>query len=214
MDWARARTNMVEGQVRPNRVTDPRIIEAMLAIPREALVPPSRRALAYADALVPLAAGRALLEPMVSARLVQEAAPREGERALVLPGLGAYGALVLERLGLSVTVLERPELADQARRLFGAAGMPLTVVAGELDKGHAAAAPYDLILVEAAVPFLPEAWGAQLAEGGRLLAIVGDRAPRLAVRAIRTGPSLTSTGLFDAAAPLVDDFGATAGFSL
>lgn len=214
MDWVRARTNMVEGQVRPNRVTDHRIVEAMLAIPREALVPQARRALAYADVPVPLARGRALLAPMVAARLLQEAAPRAAERALVLPGLGAYGALVLARLGLSVTVLERPELAEQARASFGAVGHPLTVVAGALDRGHAALAPYDLILVEGAVPRLPEAWGAQLGEGGRLLAIVGTEAPRRAVRMRRTGTSLSTASLFDAAAHLLDDIGADEVFSL
>jgi len=214
MDWARARTNMVEGQVRPNRVTDPRIIEAMLAIPREALVPPARRALAYADVPVALAPGRGLLAPMVAARLLQEAAPRAAERALVLPGLGAYGALVLARLGLSVTVLERPELADQARTAFAAAGSPLTVVAGTLEQGHAAAAPYDLILVEGAVPRLPAAWGAQLGEGGRLLAILGAEAPRRAVCMRRTGTSLTTASLFDAAAHLLDDVGADEVFAL
>jgi protein-L-isoaspartate(D-aspartate) O-methyltransferase len=214
MDWATARVNMVEGQVRPNRVTDPRIVEAMLAIPREALVPPARQALAYADVPVGVAPGRALLAPMVVGRLLQEAAPRAGERALVLPGLGAYGALLLDRLGVAVTVLERPDLADAARHAFAAAGARLSVVAGPLDQGHAAASPYDLILVEAAVPRLPEAWGTQLAEGGRLLAILGEQVPRRAVRATRIGPSLTTTALFDAAAPLLPDIAAAPAFSL
>lgn len=214
MDWAAARVNMVEGQVRPNRVTDPRIIEALLAIPREALVPPARKALAYADVPVVLAPGRALLAPMVAARLLQEARPRTGERALVLPGLGAYGALVLARMGLSVIVLERPDLAERARAAFAAAGSPLTVVAGPLDQGHAAASPYDLILVEAAVPRLPDAWGAQLADGGRMLAILGDQPPRRAVRVARTGASLTTAPLFDAAAHRLDDVPAEAAFAL
>jgi protein-L-isoaspartate(D-aspartate) O-methyltransferase len=214
MDWQRARVNMVEGQLRPNRVTDPRIVQAMLEIPREALVPPTRKALAHADVAVVLAPGRALLAPMVSGRLLQEAAPRRGERALILPGLGAYAALVLERLGLAVTVLERPDLSDQARAAFAAAGSRLTVVAGALDQGHAAGAPYDLILVEGGVAHLPAAWGAQLGEGGRLLAILGERIPRRAVRATRIGGSLTQTALFDAAAPLLPDVTAEPAFSL
>jgi protein-L-isoaspartate(D-aspartate) O-methyltransferase len=213
-DWQRARVNMVEGQVRPNRVTDPRIVQAMLEIPRERLVPPARQALAYADVPVPVAPGRALLAPMVAGRLLQEAAPRAGEGALVLPGLGAYAALVLEKLGLAVTVLERPDLSDQAWAAFAAAGSRLAVVAGPLAQGHAESAPFDLILVEAAVPHLPPAWGAQLAEGGRLVAILGERPPRRAILARRVGTSLTTSALFDAAAPLLPDLAAEPAFSL
>lgn len=214
MDWTTARVNMVEGQVRPNRVTDPRIIDAMLQIPREALLPATRRTLAYADVPVAVAPGRTLLAPMVVARLLQEAAPRPGERALVIPGLGAYGALVLDRLGVSLSVLERPDLADQARQAFAAAGSRLTVTAGPLDQGHAPGAPYALILVEAAVPHLPAAWGAQLADGGRLLTVLGEQPPRRAVRVTRIGSSLTMSALFDAAAPLLADIAAEPSFSL
>lgn len=214
MDWATARLNMVEGQVRPNRVTDPRIIQAMLEIPREMLVPAARRALAYADAPVAIAPGRSLLAPMVVARLLQAAAPREGERALVLPGLGSYAALVLHRMGLGVTVLETPDRAGQARTALAATGTPLTVVAGRLDQGHAAAAPYDLILLEGAVAALPAAFGAQLADGGRLVGIVGDQPPRRAVRADKVGDTFGQRVLFDAVAPLLDEFAAEPAFSL
>ncbi len=214
MGWTTARLNMVEGQVRPNRVTDPRIIQAMLEIPREVLVPAGKQALAYADAPVPVAPGRALLSPMVVARLLQEAAPREGERALVLPGLGSYACLVLHRMGLAVTVLETPALSDQARTLLAAAGTPLMVVAGPLDQGHAAGAPYDLILVEGAAARLPPALGAQLAEGGRLVGIVGERAPRRAVRADKLGGQLAQRPLFDAAAPVLEELGAEPAFNL
>jgi protein-L-isoaspartate(D-aspartate) O-methyltransferase len=222
-DFATARLNMVEGQVRPNRVTDPRIIDAMLRIRRDALVPPGRRALAHADVPVPVADGRALLSPMVVARLVQEAAPRAGQRALVLPGLSAYGGLLLHALGLAVTALETPLLAADARARLAAAAQPSangpTVVAGPLAEGWAAGAPYDVILVEGAVPHLPQALAAQLAEGGRLLAVVGASAPRQAVRAERIGGSAVEDSLavrilFDAAAPLLAEFVAEPAFNL
>ena len=76
MDFARARLNMVEGQIRPNKVTDPRIVAAMLDLPRELFLPAERRAMAYLDEDIPLGGGRALVEPMVLARLVQTAEPR------------------------------------------------------------------------------------------------------------------------------------------
>lgn len=214
MDWARARYNMVEGQLRPNRVTDPRIIAAMAEIPREALVPPARQALAYADAAVPVAPGRALLAPMVLGRLLQEAAPRAGARALCLPGRAACGALVLARLGCRVTVLETPEQADAAAAALAAAGLALAPVRGALEAGWAAAAPYDLILVEAGLARVPAALTAQLAEGGQLLAIVGEETPRRAVRIDRLGGSLSERALFDAAAPLLPGIGAAPAFSL
>lgn len=214
MDWARARYNMVEGQLRPNRVADPRIIAAMQAIPREALVPPARQALAYADAAVPVAPGRALLAPMVLGRLLQEAGPRAGERALCLPGRVACGALVLARLGCIVTVLETPDHAAAAAAALAAAGLVVAPAQGRLEDGWAAAAPFDLILVEAALPRIPAALTAQLAEGGRLLAIVGEQTPRRAVRIDRLGGSLSERALFDAAAPLLPDIGAEPAFSL
>jgi protein-L-isoaspartate(D-aspartate) O-methyltransferase len=214
MDQAAARLNMVEGQVRPNRVNDPRIIQAMLRLPRHLLVPPTRRALAHADAPVPVAEGRALLAPMVVARLVQDAAPRANERALVLPGLGAYGGLLLHALGLSVTALEDPRHADAARQALDAAGGGPVLVAGPLAAGHAAGAPFDLILIEGAVPALPDGLAAQLAEGGRLLAVVGEGVPRRAVRTDRLAGVLTTRVLFDAAAPPLPDFAPAAAFSL
>jgi protein-L-isoaspartate(D-aspartate) O-methyltransferase len=214
MDLAAARLNMVEGQVRPNRVTDARIIEAMLRIPREALVPPARRALAHADVPVPVGQGRALLAPMVVARLVQEAAPRAGERALVLPGLAAYGGLLLHALGLAVTALETPALAAEAATRLAAAGGGPQLVAGPLADGWAAGAPFDVILVEGAVPGMPPALAAQLSEGGRLLAVVGSTAPRQAVRAVRIAGSVSARALFDAAAPRLPEFDAEAAFAL
>lgn len=213
-DWAAARLHMVEGQVRPNRVTDPRIIQAMLELPREALVPPASQALAYADALVPVAPGRALLPPMIVARLVQEAAPREGERALVLPGRAGYGALLLDRLGLGVTVLETPEFAAPARAALAAAGAALAVVAGRFDQGHAGGAPYDLILIEAAVASLPPALAAQLAAGGRIAAIMGADPPRQAVLAELVDGQLVPRPLFDAAALALEELQPLPAFSL
>jgi protein-L-isoaspartate(D-aspartate) O-methyltransferase len=222
MEWAAARRNMVEGQVRPNRVNDAAIVELMLNLPREALLPAGRAALAYADVPVEIAPGRALLAPMVVARLVQEANPRAGERALALPGLAGYGAMLLAGLGLQVTALETAEHAGKARERLAALGTALgaalgtgvTVVAGALAAGHPAASPYHLILVEGALASVPSALCAQLAEGGRLLAVVGDSAPRRAVRIDRIGSSLTSRDLFDAAAPLLPDFAPAMEFSL
>ncbi len=92
MDFAEARSRMVDSQVRPNKVTDPRIIAAMRRLPRERFLPPDRAVLAYTDEDVPLGEGRVLIEPMVMARMLQLTAVLAGERVLVVGcGIG-YGA--------------------------------------------------------------------------------------------------------------------------
>jgi protein-L-isoaspartate(D-aspartate) O-methyltransferase len=214
MDWAKARALMVEGQVRPNKVTDPRIVEAMLALPREALVPGPRQALAYADVPVPVADGRALLAPMVVARMVQEARPVAGERALALPGAAGYGAALLARLGLAVTLLETAEHQAAAMSAMRALGASVTHATGALANGVPDTRLFDLILVEGALPAPPPGLLGQLAEGGRLLAILAGPGTGQAVRVDRRGGADTLTKLFDAAAPGLPDFAAAPVFAL
>ena len=116
---------MVDSQIRPNKVVDPRILRAMRELPRERFVPTALRSLAYADEDVPLGNGRALMEPMVLARLVQIAAPVAGERVLVVGAGGGYGAAVLAACGANVTALEEDEaLLGLARQLLPAIAPP------------------------------------------------------------------------------------------
>ena len=119
--FAEARNNMVDSQVRPNKVTDPRIIAAMRQLPRERFLPPGLAALAYADEDVPLGDGRVLMEPMVIARLVQLTAIAAGERALVVAAGTGYGAALLAACGARVTALEETAalLAMRAQRAGG-----------------------------------------------------------------------------------------------
>ena len=116
MDYADARKRMVDGQLRPNRVTDPRVLDAMRELPREDFLPPRPRARAYADEDVPLPGGRAMVAPMVIARLAQLAAVRPGDRALVVCAGTGYGAAVLARCGARVTALEADAAAGGDRR--------------------------------------------------------------------------------------------------
>ena len=104
--FAEARNRMVDSQVRPNKVTDPRIIAAMRQLPRERFLPPHLAPLAYADEDVPLGEGRVLIEPTVIARLVQLTAVAAGERALVVAAGTGYGAALLAACGARVTALE------------------------------------------------------------------------------------------------------------
>jgi protein-L-isoaspartate(D-aspartate) O-methyltransferase len=201
-DYSEARNLMVDGQVRPNRVTDPRIIAAMRHLPRHLFVPPAARARAYADEDVPLGGGRVLVEPMVIARLVQIAAVREGERALVVGAGSGYGAALLAACGATVTALEEDAgLRDLARSaLAGVAGVSL--VAGPLVEGWSAGAPYDVILVEGAAEELPPALAAQLrTPGGRLVGVLTGAHIGRAVLGEPSAGGLSLRPQFDCATP-------------
>ncbi len=204
MDYEDARRRMVDGQIRPNKVTDPRLLEAMRELPRERFLPPALRARAYIDEDVPLPGGRALMEPMVLARLVQLLAPRAGDRALVVGAGTGYGAAVLARMGAAVTALEEDAaLAAIAREAFAACLRPAAIRLEDrlppLDGER-----FDTILVEGEVPVVPEEVSGLLAEGGRLSAVVGGgRRNSTAVLGQRLGGAFTVTPVFDCAvAPL------------
>jgi len=173
-DYASARDHMVDGQVRPNKVIDPRIIRAMRSIPRERFVPPHLASLAYVDEDVPLDRGRALMEPMVIARLVQLARVREGDRVLVVGAGPGYGAALLAACGGQVTALEEDEaLLAIARRTLPEFAPGAALVAGLLASGLANGAPWDVILIEGAVRAVPAAIALQLNPvGGRLVTVL------------------------------------------
>ena len=171
-----ARNMMVDSQVRPNKVTDGRIVAAMRALPRERFLPPALAPLAYADEDVPLGGGRYLLEPMVIARLAQLAAAGAGARALVVAAGTGYGAALLAACGADVTALE----ADASLRVLARAALPpeVAVVAGEPGDGWPADAPYDIVLIEGAVEDLPEALAGQVKrDGGRLVMVRAGAGP-------------------------------------
>lgn len=217
MDFARARLNMVEGQIRPNKVTDPRIVAAMLDLPREIFLPAERRAMAYLDEDIPLGGGRALIEPMVLARLVQAADLREDSRVLVIAAGAGYGAALVGRLAASVVALEAPgEPVEQLRAALAAAGAGnVRAVGGAVVDGWSSESPYDAILIEGAVESLPERILAQLVEGGRLLMVEAAGRPGVlgvAVRYLRVAGTTTRLPLFDAGTPPLPEFSRKRGF--
>jgi protein-L-isoaspartate(D-aspartate) O-methyltransferase len=202
--FARARGHMVDSQVRPNRVSDARILDAMRRLPRERFLPPRLAALAYVDDDVPLGNGRVLVEPMVIARLVQLAAPMPGERALVVAAGPGYGAAVLSACGARVTALEEdPALLGLARSALTAAAPEVNIVSGPLGAGWPSGAPFDVILIEGAVAAIPPALAQQLQhDGGRLVAVIrGDSGVGQAVLAEPTPVGLHAQAIFDCATP-------------
>jgi protein-L-isoaspartate(D-aspartate) O-methyltransferase len=214
--FADARKRMVDSQIRPNRVTDPRILSAMRRLPRERFLPANVASVAYADEDVPLGNGRFLMEPMVLARLLQAANLGDDERVLVVGAGTGYGAAVLAACGCRVTALEEDSfLLAIAREVLPAEAPGVTLVSGPLAAGWPAAAPYDLILIEGAVPEIPAALAAQThQETGRILAVLqNDGRITQAVIGEATPAGLGISPLFDCATPALPSMRKTPSFA-
>lgn len=215
MDYAAARLNMVESQIRTNKVTDARIIAAMSELPRERFVPKPLRGIAYVDEDIHIGNRRYLMEPMVLARLLQVANVGPQNIALVV-GVGTgYAAAALARLAATVVGVESDAaLASQASRLLAELGLDnVAIVEGRLAEGYPRQAPYDVILLDGAVEEIPSAIFDQLAEGGRLVAVVAPPGePGKAVLAIRNSGVVSTRPVFDAATHLLPGFEREPGF--
>jgi protein-L-isoaspartate(D-aspartate) O-methyltransferase len=199
------RRAMVASQLRTTGTNDPRVLAAMGEVPRERFVPTERVSLAYADALVPLKPGRDFNSPMALGRLLTEAAPRAGERALAVGVATGYAAAVLARLvGPCTAVEEDEQLAAEARANL--AGFDVRLVEGALVDGCEVHGPYDLILIDGAVEHVPDALIEQLAEGGRLAAgLLENGVTRLAIGR-RAGEGFGMAAFADAASAILPGF--------
>ena len=208
MDFAAARKRMVASQIRTNEVTDPLVIAALEAVPREQFVPATSRGFAYVDEDLPLGKGRFLMEPMVLARLLQLANVGVNDTALVVGAGTGYTAAVLARMVKAVVAVESDrELTDSAARTLGELSVNnATVVMGDLRTGWAARGPYDVVVVEGAVTAIPEALKLQLADGGRLVAIVRQGPIGRATLVTRIGNAFGMRQEFDAVTAVLPGF--------
>lgn len=179
-DFAAARQAMIDSQLRPQGVTDPSVLAAMAAVPREEFVPEALRPLAYSDRPLDLGDGRTLMPPVALAQLISELQPRPGERALVVGPAADYAARVLGALGLDVDTASDPH----------SAGKQL----------------YDLILIDGAVEDVPAGLAARLAPDGRLGTALADRGiTRLAIGRV-AGGTLGFRRFADADVPVLPAF--------
>ncbi len=215
-DFAHARRTMVDCQIRPNDVTEARVVDAFLDIPRETFVPAGKQALAYLDA--DLAVGRPgsqryLMQPMFLAKLILAAGIKPADVVLDVGAATGYSAAVLSLLAAKVVALESDdELAGQARAaLSGYANVSVTT--GVLEKGVPASGPYDVILLEGAVEEVPQALFTSLKEGGRLLAVVGRGRAGRATLFVRVGEDFAGRIFFDASLPALPGFAKAPAFT-
>lgn len=206
-DFAALRTKMVDGQLRTNDVTDLRILDAMLAEPREEFVPAKFRPLAYIDENIeiapPLGGGRAryLMKASPFARLVQLAGIGANDVVLDVGCGTGYSAAILSHVAGSVIALEEDavlaKLAQSTLDRLGHHGV--VVVQGPLVAGYPAEAPYDVILIEGGVETVPQALFDQLKNGGRLVAVEGTGNSAMAKIYLKNGDVTSARSAFNAA---------------
>jgi protein-L-isoaspartate(D-aspartate) O-methyltransferase len=208
-DFAQARINMVDNQLRPNGITDSRILDAMQAVIREDFVPQAQRSLAYMDGDVVLdgSISRCLIEPMAFAKMVQLAGITAGAEVLQIGAGTGYGSAVLAQLAGHVVALESDtQLLGLARaNLIGVVNVSLTE--GLLAAGAANSGPFDAILIEGRVEHVPEPLFLQLKNGGRLVAAIGDRDMAKCCVWTADGRNYTQKFAFDISIATLPSFG-------
>lgn len=208
---------MVESQIRPNRVVNPALIAAFEDVPREDFVPPALRTIAYVDRDLDLGRGRFLMEPRVLARLIETADIQPGELVLDVGAATGYATAILARLGNTTVALETDEaqVRETESRLIEHGIDNAIVVEGPLAEGHEEQAPYDVIIFGGAIPAVPEAITNQLAEGGRIVAVIREgNSTGVATIFTKHGGYVSGRPVFDAATPFLPGFEPALSFSL
>ena len=205
-----ARKMMVDCQIRPSKVTDQKVLDAFLTVPREAFVGKNQRAVAYIDEDLLLPSGRNLMEPMVLARLIQALEIRAGNSVLVVGAGSGYGSAIIAHLAGSVIAVEtRAQLVEKAQEILVSNGVDnAAVVKSRLVDGYAEEGPYDQILVEGSVEMMPDSLLQQLAPKGKLAAVYRPASAPIGVASLwmRSGSSFVRKPLFDACVPNLDEF--------
>jgi len=200
MDFELARNNMVDSQIRPNKVTDTLVISALRSVPREKFVPDTKKGTAYLDRCLSVLPNRFIMEPMVFARLVQLAGIQRTDVVLDVGCATGYSSAVLSKIASTVVALEEnTELVNQATEVLHDIGVDnAAVVEGEMCEGLPKQGPYDVIVINGSVSRIPEGLRSQLSEGGRLVAVVREKGVGRATLMTRQGGAFGYRVAFDA----------------
>jgi len=204
--------------VRTNDVTDHRIIDAMMTVPREAFVPEGLRALAYLDRDLDVGGDgdvrRYLLAPQITGKLLQAAEIAAGDNVLIVGCATGYLAALAAPLGARITATESAQaLVSRAQAILAELGLGnVTVKAAAPAEGDPAGAPFDVIILNGATEIAPESLFGQLGEGGRLVGVFAKTHPARAMIVTRSHGDLGNRVLFDAAAPVLPGLNRVPGF--
>ncbi|MFA5988745.1 MAG: protein-L-isoaspartate O-methyltransferase [Sphingomonas sp.] len=209
---AAMRAAMVVSQLRPNAVSDLRIVAAMARVPREAFLPRHLAGQAYCDTALALGNCRMANAPVATGRLLTEAGLRAGDKVLLIGAAGGYTAAILADLVAHVTAVESdPALATFARDALGGLAN-VAVVEGPLAAGYLAGAPYDVVVVDGAIEQVPQSLVDQLAVGGRMVAGIVDRGVTRLSAGQRTQGGFGLVDFADADCVALPGFSVPAGF--
>jgi protein-L-isoaspartate(D-aspartate) O-methyltransferase len=213
-DFVQQRTMMVDAQIRTNDVTDPRIHAALMTVPRERFVPESKQAVAYMDGCVGLGAGRVLADPRSFGKLVQLAQIKPTDKLLDVGCGSGYSTAILSHMAGEVIGLEQDrELAGVARECLATLKIANAFVAeGALAQGLPARGPFDVIVCNGALEVPPRALLNQLADGGRLVAVLKDFSGSMARLYLRHEGAISERAAFDAQLPVLPGFERPAAF--
>ncbi len=213
-DYAAARRHMVDSQIRPNHMTDERIMEAMGRIPREKFVPPSLKGVAYVDEDIQIAPGRYLMEPQVVARMIQAAAIEPTDAVLEIGCATGYASALLAQLAESVVAVESDKaLAEKATATLAELDITnVAVVEGSLEDDYSRQGPFDVVFIDGAVERLPDNWIKALGDGGRLVCVEVINGVGRAVLYTKAAGVPGRRVLFDARTPVLAGFERAAAF--
>ncbi len=218
-DWLTARCNMVESQIKPNAVTDQRLISALLAVPRELFVPTSMHALTYCDLDIDISVDASedachILAPMTFARMIQLASIHPTDHVLDIGCASGYSSAVLSSIAGSVVAIEQDDgMVSRAQDTLTAIGADnVAVVQSNLNSGLGSQGPYDAIILEGAVEEIPESLFGQLSDGGRLVAALRSNGIDTFYRFVRSNGEISGSSAFGSSVRMLRGFECEQGF--
>lgn len=215
IDFTAVRQQMVDNQVRTTDVTEHRLLDALLSVPRENFVPADKKSLAYIDADIELSKqGRFIMDPSPLAKLLQAAEVQSNDNVLEVGAGSGYVSAVLAHLADHVTALEvDTDLAALAKDNLANGGYAnVSVVSGDLAAGHKASAPYDIIFVNGSVGVEPTQLFAQMADSGRMVVVIGYGRAAQALLYVKENNQVSSRKLFNLSIPVLPGFDKAAEF--
>ena len=199
MDFTGARKNMVKNQVMPCDVTNKRLLQAMLDIPKENFVPPSSRSQAYNEASISTLFEREVIESRFLGKMINAFNPKPNEFILDIGSVLGYSTAILAKMSQAVAMLERKELLEGREALFTKMGLDNVIVSSSsLEKGLPEHAPYEGIFIQLAIDFFPDTLVEQLRLGGKVLAVFNKEGIKQCYLGIKTKDGLSWAYQFDA----------------